>query len=81
MKKAGIDINILKNIDTETLEKQGYKRMLHVVAEGIAQWVEEGDSMQLQADKFGNRVEKTETEKQIDQNTSSNQQSNEEKIR
>ncbi len=81
MKKAGIDINILKNIDTKTLEKQGYKRMLHVVADGIAQWVEEGDSMQLQADKFGNRVEKTEAEKQIDQNTSSNQQSNEEKIR
>ena len=79
MRQAGIDVNILKNIDTEALEKKGYKRMLHVVADGIAQWVEEGDSLQLQVDKFGNRIEKTDTEKQTDQKTS-NQQVNDKEL-
>lgn len=64
MEQKGMDTSILENIDTEELEKQGYKRMLHVVAEGIAQWVEEGDT--LQVDRLGNRIEKTSTEKAQD---------------
>ncbi len=64
MKNKGIDVSILDNIDSEKMEQQGYKRMLHVVADGIAQWIEEGDSLELQVDKFGNRVELTQTEKE-----------------
>ena len=64
MQGKGMDVKILENIDSEELESLGYKRMLHVVAEGIAQWVEEGDTLQLEVDKFGNRIEKTSTEKE-----------------
>lgn len=62
MQKKGIDPKILENIDTEELKEQGYKHMLHVEAKGISEWVEKGNTSEIQVDKFGNRVTKLQSE-------------------
>ena len=62
MQKKGIDPKILDNIDTEELKQQGYKYMLHVEAKGISEWVEKGNTSEIQVDKFGNRITKLPSE-------------------
>lgn len=62
MQKKGIDPKILENIDTEELKQQGYKYMLHVEAKGISEWVEKGNTSEIQVDKFGNRITKLPSE-------------------
>ena len=66
MQKKGIDPKILENIDTEELKQQGYKYMLHVEAKGISEWVEKGNTSEIQVDKFGNRITKLPSEQNKD---------------
>ena len=66
MQKKGIDPKILENIDTEELKQQGYKHMLHVEAKGISEWVEKGNTSEIQVDKFGNRITKFSSEQNKD---------------
>ena len=78
MEKKGINTAILDNIDTEALKEQGYKHMLHVEAEGIAQWVEEGTTSEVEYDRFGMRISKLPSEIRADKECANNQTENKE---
>ncbi len=56
-----------KNMDKSFIENESTIKMCHVVAPGIAQWVSIDDTEKVEVDKFGNRVEKTEEEKEIEE--------------
>lgn len=61
LSKKGLDISFVQNDNSV--------KMYHVVAEGIAEWVHEDDVefVKVKTDKFGNRVDKTEEEKAVDE--------------
>lgn len=58
-----------KGLDESFLEREDTIKMYHTVANGIAQWVSADDveKCQEKVDKFGNRIEKTEEEKAVDE--------------
>lgn len=61
LNEMGLDESFINRDDTE--------KMYHVVANGVAQWVSADDveKSKQKLDKFGNRIEKTEEEKEVDE--------------
>lgn len=67
----GKDINeelAKKGLDRKFLEDENTVKMYHTVSNGIAQWVsaEDVEKYELKVDKLGNRIEKTDEEKEVD---------------
>lgn len=67
-----------KGLDRSFIEDENTIKMYHVVASGIAQWVnaEDVEEVELKVDKFGNVIEKTDEEKEVEEAYESYMQQN-----
>ena len=58
-----------KGLDKSFIQDENTKKFVHVVADGIAQWVnvDSIEKLKIREDKFGNRIDKTDEEKAVDE--------------